>query len=91
LTEAELRAEFVGKTWRVGRQELRVEAGGRLYGTMDDDVDVGRWQIHPDGRYCRTWNVWDRGRARCSTVHRAAAGLELYTEGTWSKAVLEPR
>jgi hypothetical protein len=91
LTESELRAELAGKTFRTGRQELSLEAGGRLYGTIGDDFDVGTWQITPDGRYWRTWNVWDGRRPRCYTVHRAGETLEIYVEGRWGKFVLERR
>jgi CubicO group peptidase (beta-lactamase class C family) len=91
LTERELRVELVGKAFRTGRQELSFEAGGRLSGTIGDDFDVGTWEIMPDGRYCRTWNVWDGRRSRCYTVHRVGEMLEIYVEGRWGKAVLERR
>jgi hypothetical protein len=91
LTEDEARAALAGKTLRTGRQEIVLEAGGRLYGTIGDDVDVGTWHVTLDGRYCRTRNVWDGRRPRCYTVHRAGEALELRVEGRWGKFVLDRR
>lgn len=89
LTESEVRAALSGKRFRAGTQELYLEAGGRLYLTSGDDIDVGAWHVMPDGRYCRTWNVGDGRRLRCYTLHRAGATLELYVEGRWGKVALE--
>ena len=90
LTEGELRRELTGMTFRAGRQEITFEAGGRLYGTLgEEDLDVGTWEITPDGRYCRSWNVWDAQRRRCYTVRRAGNRLELQPEGRWSVAYFE--
>ena len=89
LTETELRAELTGKTFRSGRQEITFEMGGRLYGTLGQDLDVGAWEIMADGRYCRTWNVWDGRHRRCYAVHRAGDRLELFMQGRWATVLLE--
>ena len=55
------------------------------------DVDVGAWHVTADGRYCRTWNVWDNGRTRCYTVYRDGEAFELHPEDRLSKFVLTRR
>lgn len=89
LTESELRSELTGRTFRSGRQEITFEADGRMYGALGGDLDVGTWDIASDGRYCRSWNVWDGGRRRCFTVHRADDRLELFLEGRWTTVLIE--
>jgi hypothetical protein len=78
LTASELHAELPGNTFEVGRQQIFIEPGGRAYGRSRSDVDVGAWQVTADGRYCRTWNVWDNGRSRCYIVYRDGEAFELH-------------
>ncbi len=91
LTASELEAELPGNTFYVGRQHVFIEPGGRVFGTGRDDVDVGAWHITPDGHYCRTWNVWDNGRARCYTVYRDGETFELHVQDRLGKSVLTRR
>jgi hypothetical protein len=91
LTASELRAELPGNTFEVGRQQIFIEPGGRVYGRIRSDADVGAWHVTADGRYCRTWNVWDNGRSRCYTVYRDGEAFELHLEDRLSKLVLTRR
>ncbi len=62
-----------------------------MYGRIRSDVDVGAWHVTTDGRYCRTWNVWDNGRSRCYTVYRDSEAFELHLEDRLNKFVLTRR
>jgi hypothetical protein len=65
---------------------LYLGAGGVLYGTSHDGVDVGAWHITPDGQWCRTWHVWDGRRERCYAVARVGTDqFSLYPHGTWDR------
>lgn len=77
LTAAELAADFVGHAYVVGSQRLDFAAGGRLYGSSPDEVDVGAWDITPDARVCRRWNMWDGRRQRCYVIYRKDDVWEL--------------
>ena len=65
---------------------LYLAAGGILYGTSPEGVDVGTWHITPDGQLCRTWHVWDGGRPRCYTVSQVGTDqFTLYPQDTWDR------
>jgi hypothetical protein len=65
---------------------LYLAAGGVLYGTSHDGVDVGTWYITPDGQWCRMWYVWDGRRERCYAVARVGTDqFSLYPHGTWDR------
>jgi hypothetical protein len=68
LGASDLQALFAGHTlyaegWHRfpvydrGPVHLYLAAGGRLFGTSPEGVDVGTWHITPDGQWCRTWYV----------------------------------
>jgi Beta-lactamase len=65
---------------------LYLGAGGVLYGTSHDGVDVGTWHITPDGQWCCTWHVWDGRRERCYAVSRVGTDqFSLYPHDTWDR------
>jgi hypothetical protein len=65
---------------------LYLAAGGMLYGTSHEGVDVGTWHIRPDGQWCRTWHVWEGRRARCYAVSRVGTDqFTLYPQDTWDR------
>jgi hypothetical protein len=70
LTADELAAEIPGHTFVLGAQRLFFASGGRLYGAVPDDTDLGRWTIGADGRVCRAWTKWDTGLPRCYVIYR---------------------
>ena len=41
------------------------------------------WQITDDGQFCRTWNVWDRGRPRCYRLYREGETFALHAVDRW--------
>ena len=47
------------------------------------DLDVDPWQITDDGQFCRTWNVWDRGRPRCYRLYREGETFALHAVDRW--------
>ncbi|HEU4367126.1 MAG TPA: serine hydrolase domain-containing protein [Methylomirabilota bacterium] len=77
LTAAELAAEIGGHVLAVGRQRLFFAPGGHLFGSFPEAIDVGTWEIRPEGRVCRRWNVGDRGLLRCYVVYRQDDTYEL--------------
>jgi hypothetical protein len=87
LTAIELRAALPDHTLSIGAQRIFVSPGGRLFGSFPDAVDVGTWDIIEDGRFCRTWNVWDNRLSRCYRVFRDAETFELHVEGRFGKFV----
>jgi len=94
LTASALRAEVPEHTfyWEPvhrfpgvigGRRTMFVAADGVLYsrfigpdGSTADDL--GRWHITPEGQWCRTLHVGDRGRERCYTVYREDGTFVLH-------------
>jgi hypothetical protein len=87
LTAADLTAELPGRVVAIGPQRLSFAAGGRLYGSIDKNIDVGRWEITPEGRLCRIWSVWDHRRLRCYAVYRTNDTLELELPGRFARFV----
>jgi hypothetical protein len=97
LSANELRALFAGHTldahgghrfpfYDRGPVHLYLAAGGVLYGTSHEGIDVGTWLITPDGQLCRTWHVCDGGRQRCYTVSRVGTDqFTLYPLGSWDR------
>jgi hypothetical protein len=75
LSANELAVEIPGYTFTLGAQRLFFDPGGRLYGAVPDDVDLGRWAISADARLCRIWTKWDNGLPRCYAIYREG---ELY-------------
>ena len=90
LTAAEVAADFSGHTFRYTAFPQRVEfaAGGRLSGASVEEVDVGTWHVTPEGRLCRTWNMWDARRPRCYAVYRVGETWELDVPDRLTRIVL---
>jgi hypothetical protein len=86
LTASELAAELPGNTFYGPGVHFYVDPTGVLYAATTEAVDVGRWEITPDGRYCAAWNAHDRGRRRCHTVHRQDQTFEFLVDDPWSIA-----
>jgi Beta-lactamase len=84
LTASELQAEVVGRTFDSDFWRLAIDRSGVLFVDSKDDTDVGRWHITDGGQYCRTWNVWDRGRPRCYRVYRDGETFELHAIDRWN-------
>jgi hypothetical protein len=85
LSASELRTTFPGNTFYSDRWHMCLAAGGVLYGGSKDAIDVGTWQIMPDGQFCRTWHVWDGRRERCYAVNWEGETFELCMQDRWSK------
>ena len=84
-------AELPGHTFSRGDVHLFIAPGGVLYQKAKDFVDVGTWRIAEDGALCRTWNMFDAGRARCLDVYRTGETFELQARDRWTTTVLERR
>jgi hypothetical protein len=70
----------------LGPVRLYLAAGGVLYGTSHEGIDVGTWHITSGGQLCRTWHVWDARRQRCYAVSRVDTDqLTLYPQDTWDR------
>jgi Beta-lactamase len=87
LTALELATEIGGHVLAVGRQRLFFGNGGQLFGSSEDSIDVGTWQINPEGRLCRQWSSWDQGRLRCYTIYRKGDTFELEVPGRFTHFV----
>jgi hypothetical protein len=83
LTASDLRAEVVGRTFDADFWRLFIDRSGVVSVESKSDFDVGRWHITDDGQYCRTWNVWDRGRSRCYRLYRDGETFELHAVDLW--------
>jgi len=83
LSATELRAEIVGRAFDSDFARLMIDRSGIVSSESKGDVDIGRWHITDDGRYCRTWNVGDRGRPRCYRVYRDGETFELQPVDRW--------
>jgi hypothetical protein len=88
LTAAELASDFVGHVYVFGPQRIEYAPGGRLWGSLAEEVDVGTWEITPDARVCRSWNMWDGRRRRCYAILRTDDGWEVDVPGRFTRAVL---
>jgi len=84
MTAGELRVEMVGRTFDAGASTIAIGQSGVVTVDSKGDVDVGRWHITGDGRYCRAWNVGDRGRLRCYQVYRDGEAFELHAVDRWT-------
>jgi hypothetical protein len=74
---------LTGHTLYADDWHLFLAADGVLYGRAKGgpdgvaEQDVGRWQITPEGQWCRTWHWWDHRRQRCHLVYREGETFEL--------------
>lgn len=84
LTASELAAALSGNTFYGPGVHVYIDPGGVLYAAAGESVDVGRWEITPDGLYCSAWNVGDGGRRRCASVHRQGETFEFLVHDGWS-------
>lgn len=84
LTARELATEIGGHVLTIGRQRLFFANGGRLFGSSENNIDVGTWEIMPEGRLCRRWTSWDQGRLRCYVLHRKDDTFELELPGRFA-------
>jgi hypothetical protein len=64
--------------------QIAIDRGGTLTVESIVGLDVGRWHVTGDGRFCRVWQVGDRGRLRCHHVHRDGDDIELRSDDRWS-------
>jgi hypothetical protein len=88
LSASDVRAALPGHAFYADHWHISLEAGGVLYGTRQDDLDVGRWHITPAGQFCLQWNVWDGRRERCYAVYRDGETFELSVPDRWRKVVI---
>ena len=88
LTALELATEIAGHVLAIGRQRLFFANGGRLFGSSGDNIDVGTWEIRPEGRLCRRWNSWDQGHLRCYILYRKDDTFELELPGRFTHFVV---
>jgi hypothetical protein len=84
LTAAEVTALLAGQTLRGGFSRMAIDRSGTLTFDSAAGVDVGRWHVTDDGRFCRAWQVGDRRRLRCYHVHRDGDEIELRADDRWS-------
>jgi hypothetical protein len=84
LTAAELRAELVGHTFGTGGLRVFIAPDGVQFLSAGSRVDLGRWWIMPDGRYCRAWTVADSGLPRCHHVYRAGERFTFVVDDRWT-------
>lgn len=76
LNSQQLRDELEGNTFyahgkNFGEYYIYLDSNGILHGTyFTVQTDDGRWRVTDSGFYCRTWEVWDNGKERCSRVYR---------------------
>lgn len=85
MTASELRAEFSGRMLESEFSRWVLEPTGVISAeARSGDFDVGRWHITDDGKYCRTWNVWERRLPGCFTVYRDGESFELHGVERWT-------
>ena len=77
LTAAQIRSDVVGRAYTAGPLWISYAPDGRVYSRSPQGVDVGRWHITADGRFCRTWHASDDGRERCYLIRPTAEGWQL--------------
>jgi len=83
LSASDLRAALVGGTFQLDFARMTIEPGGVATIESSSDLDVGRWQLTDDSQFCRTWNVWDRGRPRCYRLYREGETFALHAVDRW--------
>lgn len=84
LTAAEVTGLLAGHTLQGSFSRMAIDRSGTLTFEAPAAVDVGRWHVTDDGRFCRTWQVGDRRRLRCHHVHRDGDAIELHADDRWS-------
>ena len=84
LTAAEVTALLAGQTLQGDFSRITIDRSGTLTFESTAGVDVGRWHVTDDGRFCRAWQVGDRRRLRCHHVHRDGDDIELRADDRWS-------
>ena len=83
LTAVEVMRLLADQTLQGDSSRITIDRNGTL--TLDSAarVDVGRWHVTADGRFCRAWHVADRGRLRCHHVLRDGDDIELRPDDRW--------
>jgi hypothetical protein len=84
LTAVEVTGLLAGQTLQGDFARITIDRSGTLTFESTADVDVGRWHVTGDGRFCRAWHVGDRRRLRCHHVHRDGDDIELRADDRWS-------
>jgi beta-lactamase family protein len=84
LTAAEVTGLLAGQTLQGDFSRITIDRSGTLTFESTAGVDVGRWHVTGDGRFCRAWHVGDRRRLRCHHVHRDGEDIELRADDRWS-------
>jgi hypothetical protein len=84
MRASELRVELPGRTFASELSRWVLDPSGVIWAETKNDFDVGRWHITDDGRYCRTWNVWERGLPGCFAVYRDGETFELHSIDRWT-------
>jgi hypothetical protein len=84
LTAAEVTGLLAGQTLQGDFSRITIDRSGTLTVESMADLDVGRWHVTDDGRFCRAWQVGDRRRLRCHHVHRDGDDIELRADDRWS-------
>ena len=84
LTAAEVTGLLAGQTLQGDFSRMAIDRSGTLTFESPAVVDVGRWHVTDDGRFCRAWQVGDRRRLRCHHVHRDGDEIELRADDRWS-------
>ena len=84
LTAAEVTGLLAGYTLQGDFSRMAIDRSGTLTLESPAVVDVGRWHVTDDGRFCRAWQVADRRRLRCHHVHRDGDEIELRADDRWS-------
>ncbi len=96
LSPAQIQSEIVGRTGvgtRTGTRavwSVYVSPDGRFSAKTPATTDTGTWRIAPDGRFCVTMKVEDRGREDCYTVSRVGATIQLADADTVQNLVFTP-
>ena len=83
LGPSEVTNLLAGRTLLGDFSRMTIDRSGTLTFESAAGVDVGRWHVTDDGRFCRAWHVGDRGRLRCHHVHRDGDDVELRPDDRW--------
>lgn len=83
LTAIEVTSLLAGRTLQGAFSRMTIDRSGSLTFESAAGIDVGRWHVTGDGRFCRAWHVADRGRLRCHHVHRDGDDIELRPDDRW--------
>jgi Beta-lactamase len=86
LTAAEVTGLLAGQTLQGDFARITISRSGWLTLESVAGVDLGRWHVTADGRFCRAWQVADLRRLRCHHVHRDGDDIELRADDRWSVA-----